>query len=134
MTNEHAISLLKAVRGMIEWDEPMEYAAAIDMAVEALTNAHDTNADIISRRSVLDLIRTFPSEEYNSKLLYQSVMQMPSAQPERKTGKWIPVEDREIPYGLLMECSKCKNRIIINDALEHNYCSECGADMRSGRE
>lgn len=81
MTNEKAISLLKAIRGMIEWDEPMEYSAAIDMAVEALTNAHDTNADTISRRSVLDLIRTFPSEEYNSKLLYQSVMQLPSAQP-----------------------------------------------------
>ena len=55
----------------------------------------------------------------------------PTVEPERKAGEWIPVEDRETPYGLLMECSKCKNRIIINDALEHNYCSECGADMRS---
>ena len=52
------------------------------------------------------------------------------AQPEPKKGEWIPVDEDDIPYGLLVECSKCGHRIVINDALEHNYCSECGADMR----
>lgn len=54
----------------------------------------------------------------------------PVIEPKRETGEWIPVEEDDIPYGLLVECSECGNRIIINDALVHNYCSECGADMR----
>lgn len=38
--------------------------------------------DLISRQAVLDLINTQPSEETSNGLLYQSVKQLPSAQPE----------------------------------------------------
>ena len=36
MTKEEAIETLKLMQGQIEWDYPMEYATAIDMAVDAL--------------------------------------------------------------------------------------------------
>ena len=51
---------------------------------------------------------------------------LPSVQPEPLTSELIPIEDREIAYGLLFKCSNCGTEFIINDALEHNYCSECG--------
>lgn len=36
MTNKEAIEILKALEGLINWDMPLDYAAAIDKAVEAL--------------------------------------------------------------------------------------------------
>ena len=36
MTTQEAIEALKLMQGQIEWDYPMECAAAIDMAVDAL--------------------------------------------------------------------------------------------------
>ena len=50
----------------------------------------------------------------------------PSAQPERKKGKWLD-NDR---YGYL--CSECGAYLEIDcgDA-EMNFCPNCGADMRS---
>lgn len=53
----------------------------------------------------------------------------PTIEPQRPKGKWIPVDDREIPYGLLFKCSQCGTEVIVNDALEHNFCSECGCQM-----
>ena len=43
MTNEEAITTLTMMRVQIEWDYPMEYAVAIDMAIEALRSATDIN-------------------------------------------------------------------------------------------
>ena len=53
---------------------------------------------------------------------------------ERKKGEWIPVDDRDVPYGLLFKCSECGTEVIVNDALEHNFCSECGCDMRGNQD
>ena len=36
MTTQEAIETLKLMQAQVEWDYPMEYAAAVDMAVEAL--------------------------------------------------------------------------------------------------
>ena len=36
MTIQEAIEALKLMQGQIEWDYPMEYAVAVDMAVGAL--------------------------------------------------------------------------------------------------
>lgn len=43
MTNEEAITTLTMMQAQIEWDYPMEYAVAIDMAIEALRSATDIN-------------------------------------------------------------------------------------------
>jgi len=36
MTTQEAIETLKLMQGQVEWDYPMEYAVAFDMAVDAL--------------------------------------------------------------------------------------------------
>jgi len=36
MTTQEAIEIMKLMQGQVEWDYPMEYAVAMDMAVDAL--------------------------------------------------------------------------------------------------
>ena len=36
MTTQEAIETLKLMQGQVEWDYPMDYAVAVDMAVDAL--------------------------------------------------------------------------------------------------
>lgn len=50
MTNKEAIKAIKLARSQVEWDYPMDYAAAFDKAIEALeqepTDKNFTKADI----------------------------------------------------------------------------------------
>ena len=57
----------------------------------------------------------------------EKLREMPSAQPERKKGKWInhwiaPREDM-----LVFKCDQCGK---ISEG-RHNFCPCCGADMRN---
>lgn len=45
----------------------------------------------------------------------------PSAQPERKTGRWIRSSNKLVPY----YCSSCTGRF----NYEWNFCPNCGAKM-----
>lgn len=61
------------------------------------------------------------------------LLSLPSAQPERKTGKWIDAErprwDGTTYY--LRQCSICGyERTDCNRDLDTNFCPHCGADMR----
>ena len=47
------------------------------------------------------------------------IADMPSAQPERKKGKWIPY----LPEGLRYKCSECESRYEI----PWHYCPNCGS-------
>ena len=46
MTNAEAVSLLKQALAEIEWTQPMQYAAAIDKAIEALERSRWRDAKI----------------------------------------------------------------------------------------
>lgn len=59
-------------------------------------------------------------------------VEMPSAEPERKVGKWIfkktfPNDESEFPIGCLI-CSECGSHH--SNATPCNFCDNCGADMR----
>lgn len=41
MTNQEAIGIIKTAIAQVEWDYPMDYAAAFDMAVKALEKQDD---------------------------------------------------------------------------------------------
>lgn len=41
MTNQEAIDTIKVALGQVEWDYPMDYAAAFDMAIKALKKQDD---------------------------------------------------------------------------------------------
>lgn len=45
MTNQEAIDIIKTAIAQVEWDYPMEYTAAFDMAVEALANGNNVNGN-----------------------------------------------------------------------------------------
>ena len=56
---------------------------------------------------------------------------LPSAQPERKTGKWIN-------EGRIIRCNKCKIGYAtvkgMKSALTYNFCPNCGTDMRGEQD
>ena len=55
---------------------------------------------------------------------------LPSAQPERKKGKW---HRRFYPQIEMMVCSECQEEFSYDAETgirDYNYCPNCGADMR----
>lgn len=60
------------------------------------------------------------------------IIALPSAQPERKTGKWIQ-------KGLKWECDQCGCRIVRAKPFSGNmwnyyYCPNCGVKMEEGEQ
>ena len=89
----------------------LEYDVELDArALDCLDN--ESRRDIIQfdkdcKQNAIDLLR-----------------KAPTAQPEQC--EWIPKEAENVPYGLIVECSKCKHSELIDNALYHKYCSNCG--------
>lgn len=76
-------------------------------------------------------------EQYDRDLL--AIINMPSAQPERKRGKWVFYEDRspvwdiagEKTWARAYKCSECSFvHSVIEDFGQYAFCPNCGADMR----
>ena len=88
--------------------------------------------DLISRQMLLEYIHGEPigrllCDKYN---LDGLIRQLPSAQPERKKGKWIEAYD---PFNRISgRCSVCgwEAHLYEDDVVGMNYCPNCGADMR----
>ena len=61
-----------------------------------------------------------------------AIFNLPSAQPERKKGKWIEEDDGW--DGVYWRCSECDGAFCLVDGTpkenEYNFCPNCGADMR----
>lgn len=62
-----------------------------------------------------------------------AVMELPSAQPERKKGTWIFVRVEEAG-NVLYECSECGKGDIHAPEVSVSYCWNCGADMRGEKD
>ena len=126
MTNEQAIKLLHRLQDEqfdgIHGDERRE---ALEMAVRALSGEGDT----ISRQEVDKIIDDLLENDnlQASPSVWNGlhmIKQLPSAQPQCKTGAWIVIDDAERKY----QCDECK-------AMSYtlgNFCPNCGADMRGG--
>ena len=131
MTNEKAIQLLHRLSDE-QFDGPHgdERREALEMAVRALEGDGDT----ISRKALMKEFADFVRESNNSDFVptptwndaVSLVGSMPSAQPERKTGKWIDNDKINFP-----QCSECGMWIdVMQQSGEMNFCPNCGADMR----
>ena len=69
--------------------------------------------------------------ERNSLLhLKDDMKSLPSAQPERKKGEWIEVDDPD--NRISGRCSICDWEALLyeTDVVGMDYCPNCGADMR----
>ena len=93
-------------------------------------------SDYISRQEAVDLLEELETKRLKGdvSLLYapmiKGLKKLPSAQPERKKGKWILPNN---PIAVSLNewiCSECKYLI---DG-KHNFCSNCGADMRGEKD
>ena len=71
-------------------------------------------SDLISRDEAIDAMIML-----GIKRAVPILATLQSAEPERKTGKWISHENYD-------ECSKCH----CFTSVGFNYCPHCGADMR----
>ena len=91
-------------------------------------------SDLISRQAAIDAIRG--EIEINGYSHVVDVLeQLPSAQPERKTGKWIRHDEIKNVYGgICIECSECGEKYVVQHILDEKYCRNCGADMRGESE
>ena len=84
--------------------------------------------DLIDRQAALDAItdELMPSTPLSAVIRAKNrLKELPSAQPERKRGKWIPFD---IPWYRCSECGAERENI----AFMEYFCPNCGADMRGG--
>ena len=92
--------------------------------------------DLISRQAAIDAYGDWYVEEGTAEGFIGTVKQLleslPSAQPERKKGKWIPHEDDDGEhYG--DKCSECGEWYVMPYG-KTNFCPHCGAYMRDGED
>lgn len=83
--------------------------------------------DCISRQAVLNLpkrtMKNYFGEVVGEVVYVKDIMELPSVTPKPKTGHWILRDDT-------CKCSNCKD---ISPVL-HNYCPNCGVEMRGEEE
>ena len=100
--------------------------------------------DLISRQAAIDAIRKIYDsvgilgEKWAVDKCQMAIKDLPSAQPERKTGKWIErkhgywsfVNDKGERDGWIpsYECSECRSGGWRNPEVM-NFCPNCGARM-----
>ena len=105
--------------------------------------------DLISRQAAIDAFLTELTKRERKNLLHtwstvevkyfvvDMLEKLPSAQLERKTGKWIERNPQNSPDCRLIECSECGNAYIVGYDIDYddwidgrNFCMKCGADLR----
>ena len=105
--------------------------------------------DYISRQAAIDAVKkntfrlTFAEEQnceghvaWSAEAVYSDVMEgalleLPSAQPERIKGHWIDAVIPNDSGGLpVIVCDKCNTFFPLQFGAGHNFCPNCGADMR----
>ena len=102
-------------------------------AAELLSEQSDTTSDLISKQAVSSWLKQYGQDvlhgKYKFSLMYiwKNLMDLPSAQPSRKTGKWLP-DNR--PDGGFWVCSSCgfPSEAFAADVL-YKFCPNCGAKM-----
>ena len=88
-------------------------------------------SDLISRQAAIDALDTgLWGVEWDKALATAMLKDLPSAQPERKTGKWI--YHPEIGWAETWLCDQCgeKTTSTVMGKPRANFCPNCGADMR----
>lgn len=79
-------------------------------------------SDLISRQAVLDAVN-------DCGICIQKILDIPSAEPERKTGKWIKVGH----WGRSYKCNQCGNYLDFDGVNtgrgDANFCPNCGTEM-----
>ena len=92
--------------------------------------------ELISRQAVIEAVRR--SEALDRAFGYghavDALRELPSAQPERKTGHWI----KTARWGRVYYCDQCRNYLDFDGVNvgrgSANFCPNCGAKMRGEQD
>lgn len=123
MSREEAIDLLDNLIGMVEDNHKSDYDTALQMGIKALEQ--EPCEDVISRQAVLDITWEEPSYTDALNVLTEvrdKVKELPSVNPQEKTGHWI---DRDVYDADRWKCSECGR----TEPYKEDYCPKCGAKM-----
>lgn len=133
MTREEAIETIKAAIAEVEWEYPMNYAAAFEVAIKALEQ--EPCEDAISRQAAIDCLNanfTIEGKENMETVVdyingaFKQIKALPSVIPQQKMGKWIRIDKDKL------KCSECE---VIHYIAQYpqsaniNYCPNCGTKM-----
>ena len=90
--------------------------------------------DLISRQEAIYAVNTALFPKINTaKDAEKALRNLPSAQPERIKGHWIDAVIPNDSGGLpVIVCDKCNTFFPLQFGAGHNFCPNCGADMREG--
>lgn len=122
MTNVEAIETLIANYPDACYEQLRE---AVDAAIEAL-KAQDAAGDTINRQAAIDIVwEWFKKNGINGDRCLDGLRQLSSAQPERKTGKWLRVTDGHYEYFRCSQCGKHSDE-------PKPFCRCCEAKMEEG--
>ena len=146
--NEVNRTAYEAYKGAIELLEEMPSAqpdTTTHGSIPAETGKNDgdrTSGDCISRTQAIDEIHedadwlASQGSDWQVERMERDksiLMSLPSVQPERKTGRWIPTASGKGRH----ECSRCHEYApCYQDGSEHlsTFCVLCGAKMERGEE
>ena len=103
------------------------------------------NNDLISRQAVIDTVSKWfydvfgITESDGTATIFKRLRELPSAQSERKTGKWVwwyeeSFTEHATEYTPHCKCSECGRECAPSVATYSNFCRNCGADMRGDSE
>ena len=90
--------------------------------------------DLISRQAAIDAINSIDNLDAKARGgIYFKLMGLPSAQPERKRGCWVGIDDEPCD---VYECDQCGTTY---DTVDNTwdlpyFCPNCGADMRGEKD
>ena len=93
-------------------------------------------SDLIDRNEAIDMIEKYfdglPIAVHYDMLAM--IHRLPSAQPERKKGKWVKIGH----WGRSYKCNQCGNYLDFDGVNagrgSTNFCPNCGADMRGEQD
>ena len=96
-----------------------------------------TTDGLISRQAAIDAVIDCMTDKKNGEPLTDMLKHLPSAQPERKKGKWEPHntyhgDDTSGFVDTDWRCSECGKQATVDQWMLYelsNFCPNCGADM-----
>jgi hypothetical protein len=129
MTREEALDIWLPIISMGIKDMP-EIKEAFDMAIKALEQ--EPCGDVISRDAVLDIDfhKLIHTTAKPAEMVRQKIEQLPSVNPQPKTGHWIIIDDCEKFIAKCSECGQIEDSRMIG---KYAYC-HCGAKMVEPQE
>ena len=98
-------------------------------------------SDLIERQVAIDAFWKLDAELRPSTIdaVLDMLKSLPSAQPERKTTHWVPLDERFASWSSYYKCSECGFRINLRTVTDFsgqsvNYCPHCGLRMEVENE